>query len=59
MRVGVWKDSLIVRFGQKEGKEALKEPHGSEFNIAGRAMKGWVLFAPQGVEHDDEVGGWI
>jgi hypothetical protein len=44
--VGVWKDSLIVRLGGEQGEEALKEPHVSEFNITGRAMKGWVLVEP-------------
>ena len=57
--VGVWKDSLIVRLGPEEGEEALKEPHVSEFNITGRAMKGWVLVAPEGVEADDELSGWV
>src|SRR5262249_48945078 len=59
MLVGVWKDSLIVRLGPDEGDEALKEPHVSEFNITGRAMKGWVLVAPEGVEADDELSGWV
>jgi hypothetical protein len=57
--VGVWKDSLIVRLGPEEGEEALKEPHVSEFDITGRAMKGWVLVAPEGVEADDELSGWV
>ena len=59
MLVGVWKDSLIVRLGPEEGGEALKEPHVSEFDITGRAMKGWVLVAPEGVEADDELSGWV
>ena len=59
MLVGVWQDSLIVRLGPDEGEEALKEPHVSEFNITGRAMKGWVLVAPEGVEADDELSGWV
>ena len=59
MLVGVWKDSLIVRLGPEEGEEALKEPHVSEFNITGRAMKGWVLVAAPGVEDDDQLHGWI
>jgi TfoX/Sxy family transcriptional regulator of competence genes len=59
MLVGVWKDSLIVRLGPEEGEEALKEPHVSEFNITGRAMKGWVLVAPEGVEADDELSDWV
>ena len=57
--VGVWKDSLIVRLGPEEGEEALKEPHVSEFDITGRAMKGWVLVAPEGVEGDDQLSGWV
>ena len=59
MLVGVWKDSLIVRLGPEGGEEALKEPHVSEFNITGRAMKGWVLVAPEGVEEDDQLKDWI
>ena len=57
--VGVWKDSLIVRLGPEEGDEALKEPHVSEFDITGRAMKGWVLVALEGVEADDQLKGWL
>ena len=59
MLVGVWKDSLIVRLGPEEDDEALKEPHVSEFDITGRAMKGWVLVAPEGVEEDDQLKDWI
>ena len=59
MLVGVWKDSLIVRLGPEEGEEALKEPHVKEFDITGRAMKGWVLVEPEGVEDDDQLRGWI
>jgi hypothetical protein len=55
----VWKDSLIVRVGPEEGEQALKEPHVSEFNITGRSMKGWVLVAPEGVEGDEQLSGWI
>ena len=57
--VGVWKASLVVRLGPDEGEEALKEPHVSEFNITGRPMKGWALVAPQGVEDDDQLRGWV
>src|SRR6516162_11284289 len=57
--VGVWKDSLIVRLGPDEGDEALKEPHVREFDITGRAMKGWVLIASDGVKQDAQLRGWI
>jgi TfoX/Sxy family transcriptional regulator of competence genes len=59
MLVGVWKDLLIVRLGDEQGDEALKEAHVSAFDITGRAMKGWVLVAPEGVEADDELSDWI
>jgi len=59
MLVGVWKDSLIVRLGDDQDEEALLEPHVSEFNITGRAMKGWVLVGPEGVEEDGQVKTWI
>jgi TfoX/Sxy family transcriptional regulator of competence genes len=57
--VGVWKDSLIVRLGAEEADQALKERHVKEFDITGRAMKGWVLVEPEGVEDDDQLKGWI
>src|ERR1700730_2134751 len=59
MLVGVWKDSLIVRLGPDVGEEALLEPHVREFDITGRAMKGWVPVKPEGVENDDQLKGWI
>ena len=59
MLVGVWKESLIVRLGPEQGEEALKEPHVKEFDITGRPMKGWVLVEPEGVQHDDQLKGWI
>jgi hypothetical protein len=57
--VCVRKDSPLVRLGPEQSDEALKEAHVSEFEITGRAMKGWVLVAPEGVEADDELGGWV
>jgi hypothetical protein len=57
--VGVWRRSLIVRLGPDEGDLALREAHVSEFNITGRAMKGWVVVAPEGVEDDEQLSGWI
>jgi len=57
--VGVREDSLLVRVGAKQSNEALKEAHVSEFNISGRSMKGWILVAPEGVEGDDQLSGWL
>ena len=59
MCVGVWKDSLVVRLGSEQGDEALMEPFVKEFDITGRAMKGWALVAPNGVEDDDQLNEWL
>src|SRR5262249_12334049 len=59
MLVGIWKDSLIVRLGPDEGEEALREQHVREFDITGRAMRGWVLVEPGGVEDDEQLSAWI
>ena len=59
MLVAVWKESLIVRLGDEQGEEALKEAHVKEFDITGRAMKGWVLVGPEGIEDDEQLKGWI
>jgi hypothetical protein len=57
--VGVWKESLIVRLGAEQGEEALLEPHVKEFDITGRAMRGWVLVGPVGIQDDEQLTGWI
>jgi hypothetical protein len=57
--VGVWKNSLIVRLGKEQGEDALLELHVRPFDITGKAMKGWVVVTPEGIEDDDQLKGWI
>jgi hypothetical protein len=59
MLVGVWKDSLIARVGPERGDDALAEPHVREFDITGRAMKGWVMVEPEGIDEDRDLLAWI
>jgi hypothetical protein len=59
MLLGVWKDSLIARLGLEEGEAALREPHVKPFDITGRAMKGWVLVEPGGVETEGQLNDRI
>jgi TfoX/Sxy family transcriptional regulator of competence genes len=59
MLVGVWKNSLCVRLGPDQAKDALLEPHVKKFDITGRAMKGWALVEPVGVEADEQLKDWI
>lgn len=56
--VGVWKDSLIARLGSVEGEKALTEEHAKPFDITGKAMKGWVLVEPEGIEADEQLAAW-
>jgi len=59
MCVGIWRESLIVRLGPEEGEIALREPYVKEFDITGRAMKGWAMVLPQGLEGEDCLRFWI
>jgi TfoX N-terminal domain len=59
MLVGIWQTSLIARLGSEQGAQALEEPHVREFDITGRAMKGWVMVEPDGIENDGQLGRWI
>lgn len=57
--VGVWKNSLIARLGPEAGERALAEDFVRPFDITGKAMKGWVLVEPDGIESDEQLAGWI
>jgi TfoX/Sxy family transcriptional regulator of competence genes len=58
--VGVRKDSLLVRLGEEQGEEALREAHVTPFQITGRgAMKGWVVVGLEGVKDDTQLKAWI
>ena len=59
MLVGVWKHWMIVRLGPEASGDALREPHVKEFDITGRAMTGWVMVEPAGLEDDDQLAEWI
>jgi len=59
MLVGVWKNSLIARLGPEDGDAALLEDFVMEFDITGKPMRGWVMVVTEGLEDDDQLGGWI
>ncbi len=59
MCVGVWKDSLIARVGPDEYDAALSLPGAKEFDITGRAMRGWVMIDDQGLQTDDDLQQWV
>ena len=59
MCVGVWKEFLIVRCGKNAYDEALNQPHVKKFDITGKAMTGWVMVQPGGVETEDDLRDWV
>jgi hypothetical protein len=59
MCVGIWKSSLIARLEPDQAAAALKLPDVRKFDVTGRPMKGWILVEPDGLETDEQLGGWI
>jgi hypothetical protein len=50
MMCGVYKDCLVLRLGEEQGRDALKEPHIRPFDVTGKSMKGWVMVEKDGFE---------
>lgn len=59
LAIGVYKESLIVRVGAEDYLELLAEPVAREFDISGRAMKGWIMIDVAGLNSDDSLEFWI
>ena len=59
MCVALWQDSLVVRVGPRQYADALARPYVKEFDITGRAMTGWVVVSPDGVDADRELRAWV
>ena len=59
MVVGVWQSSLIVRLGITSAEIALTQPHVRPFDVTGKAMKGWAMIEPDGLDSDYQLNGWI
>jgi TfoX/Sxy family transcriptional regulator of competence genes len=59
MCCGVLGDELIVRVGPEQYPAVLAEPHSREFDLTGRAMKGWVTVNSQGLDSDRALEGWV
>jgi len=59
MCVAVWKEFLIVRVGREGYESALNQPFVTKFDITGRAMTGWVMVDPGGLEGDDDLRRWV
>jgi hypothetical protein len=52
MCVGVYKDFLIIRVGEKKAATLSREKGVGPMDITGKPMKGWLMVAPGGYEDD-------
>jgi len=59
MTCGIVGDTLMARVGVDQDKAALERPHAREMDFTGRAMKGMVYVAPEGIEDDTELQHWV
>ena len=59
MCIGIVDDTLMVRVGPDQYAHCLTLPHAREMDFTGRAMKGLVYVAPEGIENDDDLAAWI
>ena len=59
MCVGVMGDEIVVRVGPPNYDEALSLPYARAFDFTGRAMKGWVLVASEGLAEDQDLHAWV
>jgi TfoX/Sxy family transcriptional regulator of competence genes len=55
---GIYKDYLILRLGEEEAALALQHPRVRDFDITGRAMKGWVMVEEKACE-GKQLEGWL
>jgi TfoX/Sxy family transcriptional regulator of competence genes len=59
MCCGVVGDTLMARVGPDQYEAALGRPHAREMDFTGRAMRGMVYVAPEGIESDADLDGWL
>jgi len=59
MCCGIVNDTLMARVGPNNYDQCLEEKHASEMDFTGRAMKGFVYVAPEGIESDEALEKWV
>ena len=59
MCFGIWKDNLILRLGESQAQNALKNKNVKPFDITGRAMTGWIMVAPEGMKSEASLKQWV
>ena len=58
MLCGVYKEDLILRLGEAQGRAALDEPHTKPMAVTGKPMKGWIMVEQTGLS-DAALQAWL
>jgi TfoX/Sxy family transcriptional regulator of competence genes len=54
------KGDLLLRVGPDAADDALSRPHVQPMQMGGRRpMTGWIRVAPEGVESEAQLAGWL
>ena len=59
MCCGIVRDTLMARVGPPRYEECLARAHAAEMEFTGKAMKGMVYVAPEGLESDADLADWV
>jgi TfoX/Sxy family transcriptional regulator of competence genes len=59
MCCGIIGDELMVRVGPEHYTASLAQPHAREMDLTGRAMKGMVYVAEEGIREDLQLQSWV
>ena len=59
MCCGIVDGMLMARVGPDQYKKCLERDYAREMDFTGKAMRGMVYVAPEGLEGDSELRGWL
>ena len=59
MCCGIVGDTLMGRVGPENYDLSLTKPYVSEMDFTGKAMKGMIYVAPEGIAEDNELSYWV
>ena len=59
MCCGIVKDTLMARVGPDNYEKCLTKKYAREMDFTGKAMKGMIYVAPEGIESDTNLVEWL
>ena len=59
MCCGIVRDTLMARVGPDNHEACLAKKHAREMDFTGRALKGMVYVAPEGIEDEADLREWV